>query len=364
MTANSHDSELLSVEELMAEMSSGSGSLTSPTKPADVDGLREELDMTPTTAMAINCMEMDSMAMGIGMEMNIDLNSSLVDFGMDVSKVAGPINTGTLVGSFMSPAAGGVENIQPNENKASAKKKRPKRPQSSKIGNCTKRAKSLHIPYSNTNDIVIDTNTPRDIISIFDSPMMTAIEDGYFESGNTSRCKRSVVAKRGASSNKSKRDIGVGTRSDAEHFGANKTLQASSSIPIIKQSIFGDTGKSSTRKKERKKKITHSMQTPSGDKTATPARDSIVGHPTATCAQSTNNSISTSSDANSSAGNTSSASSSSSVDRCSNAGVVERAPGGRLVVRRGPRGKYSCGRCGSTKKEGHVCRCVVPACIK
>jgi hypothetical protein len=357
MTENSHDSQLLSVEELMAEMSSGSISLTSPTKPADVDGLREELDMTPTTAMAINCMEMDSMAMGIGMEMNIDLNSSLIDFGMDASKVTGQINTGTLVGS-LSP--GGVENIQPNENKASAKNKRRKRPQSSKIGNCTKRAKSLHIPCSNTNDIVFDTNTPRDIISLFDSPMMTSIEDEYFQSENTSRCKRSVVAKRAAASKKSKRDIGVGTRSDAEHFGANKMLQASSSIPITKQSIFGDAGKSSIHKKERKKKISHGMQTLSGDKASTPACESNVGQPTATCSQNTNNSITTSNDLNSSVGNVSSASSSNSVDRCSNAGVVERAPDGRLVVRRGPRGKYSCGRCGSTKKEGHVCRCVIP----
>lgn len=36
------------------------------------------------------------------------------------------------------------------------------------------------------------------------------------------------------------------------------------------------------------------------------------------------------------------------------AGRIDRAEDGRLIIRRGPRGKYTCGRCGA-KKEGHVC---------
>lgn len=36
------------------------------------------------------------------------------------------------------------------------------------------------------------------------------------------------------------------------------------------------------------------------------------------------------------------------------AGRIDKAENGRLIVRRGPRGKYTCGRCGA-RKEGHVC---------
>lgn len=36
------------------------------------------------------------------------------------------------------------------------------------------------------------------------------------------------------------------------------------------------------------------------------------------------------------------------------AGRIDHAENGRVIVRRGPRGKYTCGRCGA-RKEGHVC---------